>query len=91
METNCFEITLELECDKFPPAEKLTQLWWDNIDALFNFMFQVTDIVDFFHAQHLNCSYMSLVVRKSVFGVSDQVRQKLGCMPQMTRNLKFPI
>ena len=48
METNCFEITLELECDKFPPAEKLTQLWWDNIDALFNFMFQVTDKVDFF-------------------------------------------
>lgn len=40
LETNCMEITLELGCDKFPPASQLPQLWWDNIDSLFNFMFQ---------------------------------------------------
>ncbi|XP_045214241.2 carboxypeptidase E-like [Mercenaria mercenaria] len=40
LSTNCFEITLELGCDKFPAAKELPSLWKDNIDALFNFMFQ---------------------------------------------------
>lgn len=39
--TNCFEITLELSCQKFPPASKLPQYWEDNKDALLNFMWQV--------------------------------------------------
>jgi len=39
--SNCFEITLELGCDKFPDAEKLESFWNDNKDALYNFMWQV--------------------------------------------------
>ena len=37
--------------------------------------------------------HMSLVVRKSVFGVSDQVRHKQGCTQpyKMARSLKFRI
>lgn len=40
MSTNCMEITLELGCSKFPPAYELPKLWADNLDSLFNFMFQ---------------------------------------------------
>lgn len=41
LSSNCFEITLELGCEKFPPASELEKLWKDNINSLFNFMFQV--------------------------------------------------
>ena len=41
LETNCFEITLELGCDKFPPDNTLRSFWDDNAMALFNFMLQV--------------------------------------------------
>lgn len=38
--TNAFEITLELSCEKFPPAETLPTLWEDNKNALLNFLWQ---------------------------------------------------
>lgn len=38
--SNCFEITLELGCNKFPPASELKKFWEDNKDALYNFMWQ---------------------------------------------------
>jgi len=38
--TNCFEITLELSCTKFPNASLLEQAWNDNKEALLNFMWQ---------------------------------------------------
>ncbi|KAL8561644.1 hypothetical protein ACOMHN_001376 [Nucella lapillus] len=40
LETNCFEITLELGCDKFPPGDQLQAYWQDNYLALLNFMLQ---------------------------------------------------
>ncbi|KAK7112674.1 carboxypeptidase E-like [Littorina saxatilis] len=40
LETNCFEITLELGCDKFPPEDRLESYWQDNAVALLNFMLQ---------------------------------------------------
>jgi len=39
--SNCFEITLELSCQKFPPEEQLEQFWKDNEKALYHFMWQV--------------------------------------------------
>jgi hypothetical protein len=36
--TNCFEITLELSCMKFPEASLLEEAWNDNKAALLNFM-----------------------------------------------------
>jgi len=38
--TNCFEITLELSCQKFPDQSLLGEAWKDNKDALMNFMYQ---------------------------------------------------
>ena len=41
LETNCFEITLELGCDKFPEPEKEEEYWHQNKEALINYMLQV--------------------------------------------------
>jgi len=38
--SNCFELTLELGCRKFPPGKDLFGLWKDNKNALINFMWQ---------------------------------------------------
>ena len=43
--TNCFEITLELGCEKYPPAEKLPQFWKDNEKALYNYIWQVSNLI----------------------------------------------
>ncbi|XP_070544328.1 carboxypeptidase E-like [Ptychodera flava] len=39
--TNCFEVTLEIGCEKFPPADKLEGFWQDNKLSLLNFMAMV--------------------------------------------------
>ncbi|CAL8120113.1 unnamed protein product [Orchesella dallaii] len=41
LKTNCFEITLELGCVKYPSASTLPQYWDDNRDALIKFMQQI--------------------------------------------------
>lgn len=41
--TNCFEITVEIGCLKFPPANRLSRIWDDNKEALIGFMERVRD------------------------------------------------
>lgn len=39
--TNCFEITLELSCNKFPPKEDLERQWMANREALVAFIEEI--------------------------------------------------
>jgi hypothetical protein len=39
--SNCFELTFEIGCRKFPPGKELPSLWKDNKNALINYMWQV--------------------------------------------------
>ena len=45
LSSNDFEITLELGCDKYPPASQLKQEWEDNKKALMEFMWMVKIII----------------------------------------------
>ncbi|XP_044040765.1 carboxypeptidase Z-like isoform X2 [Siniperca chuatsi] len=38
LHTNCFEVTVELGCEKFPPEEELFIGWHENHEALITFM-----------------------------------------------------
>jgi len=40
LSTNCFEITLELGCIKFPDNSALPKEWADNVKALYTYMWQ---------------------------------------------------
>uniref|UniRef100_G3SZ26 Carboxypeptidase X, M14 family member 1 n=1 Tax=Loxodonta africana TaxID=9785 RepID=G3SZ26_LOXAF len=40
LHTNCFEITVELSCDKFPHESELPQEWENNKDALLTYLEQ---------------------------------------------------
>ena len=42
LSSNDFEITLELGCDKYPPASTLAQEWEDNKRALLEFIWLVS-------------------------------------------------
>lgn len=42
--SNDFEITLELGCVKYPAADTLEQEWKDNLPALLNFIWQVSEL-----------------------------------------------
>ena len=42
LHSNCFEITVELGCVKFPPEEALYTIWQHNKEPLLNFMEMVS-------------------------------------------------
>jgi carboxypeptidase D len=44
LNSNCFEITLEIGCFKFPPASKLPALWLDNREALLTYIEAVSSL-----------------------------------------------
>nr|CAB3233370.1 carboxypeptidase E [Phallusia mammillata] len=40
--TNCFELTIEMGCEKFPPPSDLPEYWRENKHALMNYALQAT-------------------------------------------------
>lgn len=38
LHSNCFEVTVSLGCDKFPPEEELFLSWQDNQEAMIAFI-----------------------------------------------------
>ena len=51
LSSNDFEITLELGCDKYPPASALSQEWEDNKKSLLEFIWLVSS------RKFIFCSY----------------------------------
>lgn len=43
LHTNCFEVTVELSCDKFPHASELPMEWETNRESLLLYMEQVEE------------------------------------------------
>lgn len=41
LHTNCFEITIEMGCFKYPPSSQLQDFWKANKDSLLVYMAQV--------------------------------------------------
>lgn len=52
LSSNCFEVTLELGCDKFPDQSELPRYWDDNKDALLTYMWQVGQPTDIWPHPH---------------------------------------
>lgn len=49
LSSNDFEITLELGCEKYPPAEALEKEWNDNKTPLIEFMWMVIYLHNLFY------------------------------------------
>lgn len=68
LHTNCFEVTVELSCDKFPHASELPIEWENNKESLLVYMEQV---------QHI--TYKMPATKSKHPNVSEKAMQTLIC------------
>lgn len=60
LHTNCFEVTVELSCDKFPHASELPIEWENNKESLLVYMEQVS-----LQECSINLSNVPIIERKT--------------------------
>ncbi|XP_062927390.1 carboxypeptidase N catalytic chain isoform X1 [Mobula hypostoma] len=71
LHTNCFEITLELSCKKFPPANELQREWYGNREALLAYIEEVHKGIKGMVLDENNNGIADAVI--SVFGINHDV------------------
>lgn len=81
LHTNCFEVTVELGCDKFPPEEELSLGWHQNHEALLMFMESVRVCPK---SGHVSLSH-GLSVK---YFNSKLILKSFVCVPQVHRGIK---
>uniref|UniRef100_UPI00398E6F4E carboxypeptidase N catalytic chain isoform X2 n=1 Tax=Pristiophorus japonicus TaxID=55135 RepID=UPI00398E6F4E len=76
LHTNCFEITLELSCRKFPPENELQREWYGNREALLAYIEEVHKGIKGMVLDENNNGIYKAVV--SVFGINHDVTSGVG-------------
>ncbi|XP_078080466.1 carboxypeptidase N catalytic chain [Mustelus asterias] len=76
LHTNCFEITLELSCKKFPPESELQREWYGNREALLAFMEEVHKGIKGMVLDENNNGIYKAVI--SVSGINHDVTSGIG-------------
>ncbi|XP_051883070.1 carboxypeptidase N catalytic chain [Pristis pectinata] len=71
LHTNCFEITLELSCRKFPPENELQREWYGNREALLAYIEEVHKGIKGMVLDENNNGIPEAVI--SVFGINHDV------------------
>ncbi|XP_067909267.1 carboxypeptidase N catalytic chain isoform X1 [Heterodontus francisci] len=71
LHTNCFEITLELSCKKFPPENELQREWYGNREALLAYIEEVHKGIKGMVLDENNNGIYKAVI--SVFGINHDV------------------
>uniref|UniRef100_A0A8C3HED5 Carboxypeptidase N subunit 1 n=1 Tax=Chrysemys picta bellii TaxID=8478 RepID=A0A8C3HED5_CHRPI len=79
--TNCFEITLELSCDKFPPQKDLEKEWLANREALFTYLEEVHQGIKGLVSDENNNGIAGAVI--SVHGIGHDVTSGGLPIPQL--------
>ncbi|XP_041065106.1 carboxypeptidase N catalytic chain [Carcharodon carcharias] len=76
LHTNCFEITLELSCKKFPPESELQREWYGNREALLTFIEEVHKGIKGMVLDENNNGISKATI--SVFGINHDVTPGVG-------------
>ena len=79
--SNCFEITLELGCDRFPKSSDLEKYWLDNKKALVEFAQQVGSCsqAPARRSRHFNARDLNIVHVAHIWPPCFHVLRHVGC------------
>lgn len=87
LHTNCFEVTIELGCVKYPMAKDLPTYWEQNRRALLQFIHQVINpvstslnlpLTSLFGTCQLSCVNVSLKVHNGIKGTVSDFKNGTG-------------